>query len=315
MSARGRCGRASSSVGWTSWHRCDVGRPFWAVCRHSSRAAAPDPVTLGSVTSRVPVLLSSSSVFPERTAAAFQLAAALGYDGVEVMVWTDAVSQDAGALRGLAEHYGVPVLSVHAPCLLVTQRVWSPDPWERLRRSAELASVLGAPTVVVHPPFTWQREYARTFAEGLNAIVREYPDLRFPVENMYPVRMGRRQFVPYVPGWDPTETGYASYTLDLSHCAASRTDALAMADRMGERLAHVHLGDGTGEGRDEHLVPGRGGQPCAELLRSLAGRGFTGSVAVEVTTRGAKSRERREADLREALEFARAHLTAPSPID
>ncbi|WP_207914630.1 sugar phosphate isomerase/epimerase, partial [Micromonospora sp. KC213] len=267
------------------------------------------------MTSRVPVLLSSSSVFPERTAAAFQLAAALGYDGVEVMVWTDAVSQDAGALRGLAEHYGVPVLSVHAPCLLVTQRVWSPDPWERLRRSAELASVLGAPTVVVHPPFTWQREYARTFAEGLNAIVREYPDLRFPVENMYPVRMGRRQFVPYVPGWDPTETGYASYTLDLSHCAASRTDALAMADRMGERLAHVHLGDGTGEGRDEHLVPGRGGQPCAELLRSLAGRGFTGSVAVEVTTRGAKSRERREADLREALEFARAHLTAPSPID
>ncbi|MEV4491444.1 sugar phosphate isomerase/epimerase [Micromonospora coxensis] len=266
------------------------------------------------MTSRVPVLLSSSSVFPERTAAAFQMAAALGYDGVEVMVWTDAVSQDAGALRGLAEHYGVPVLSVHAPCLLVTQRVWSPDPWERLRRSAELAETLGAPTVVVHPPFTWQRDYARTFAEGLDRIARQHPDLRFPVENMYPVRMAGRQFVPYVPGWDPTEAGYASYTLDLSHCAASHTDALEMADRMGAGLAHVHLGDGTGEGRDEHLVPGRGGQPCAELLRSLAGRGFTGSVAVEVTTRGAKSRAVREADLREALEFARANLTAASPV-
>lgn len=261
------------------------------------------------------MLLSTSSVFPERTAAAFQLAAALGYDGIEVMVWTDAVSQDAGALRGLSEHYGVPVLSVHAPCLLVTQRVWSPDPWERLRRSAELASALGAPTVVVHPPFTWQRDYARNFSAGLDAIAGEYPDLLFPVENMYPVRMAGRQFVPYVPGWDPTETGYASYTLDLSHCAASHTDALAMADRMGDRLAHVHLGDGTGEGRDEHLVPGRGSQPCAELLRSLAGRGFTGSVAVEVTTRGAKSRADREADLREALAFARAHLTAPSPVD
>ncbi|WP_199562054.1 sugar phosphate isomerase/epimerase family protein [Micromonospora deserti] len=267
------------------------------------------------MTSRVPVLLSSSSVFPERTAAAFQLAAALGYDGVEVMVWTDAVSQDAGALRGLAEHYGVPVLSVHAPCLLVTQRVWSPDPWERLRRSAELASALGAPTVVVHPPFTWQRDYARTFAEGLDRIAGQYPDLRFPVENMYPVRMAGRQFVPYVPGWDPTETGYASYTLDLSHCAASHTDSLEMADRMGDRLAHVHLGDGTGEGRDEHLVPGRGNQPCAEVLRSLAGRRFTGSVAVEVTTRGAKSRADREADLREALDFARQHLSAPSPVD
>lgn len=244
------------------------------------------------------------------------MAAALGYDGVEVMVWTDAVSQDAGALRGLSEHYGVPVLSVHAPCLLVTQRVWSPDPWERLRKSAELAETLGAPTVVVHPPFTWQRDYARFFSDGLARIADQHRGLRFAVENMYPVRMAGRQFVPYVPGWNPTETGYDAYTLDLSHCAASHTDALNMADQMGAQLAHVHLGDGTGEGRDEHLVPGRGTQPCAELLSSLGGRGFTGSVAVEVATRRAKSRAEREADLRAALEFAREHLSSTaSPVD
>lgn len=269
--------------------------------------------TLADVTADVPVLLSSSSVFPEPTAAAFEMAAALGYDGVEVMVWTDAVSQDAGALAGLAKHYGVPVLSVHAPCLLVTQRVWSSDPWERLRRAAMLADTLGAPTVVVHPPFTWQRDYARNFAAGRARLAEQFPDLRFAVENMYPVRMGRREFVPYAPGWDPTVTGYDAYTLDLSHCAASRSDSLAMADAMGDRLAHIHLGDGTGEGRDEHLVPGRGGQPCGELLTSLAGRGFSGSVAVEVATRGAGSRADREADLAEALAFARRHLGAATP--
>ena len=126
--------------------------------------------------------LSTSSVFPEPTAAAFEMASTLGYDGIEVMVWTDAVSQDAGALRGLAEHYGVPVLSIHAPCLLVTQRVWSADPWERLRRSAELADTLGAPTVVVHPPFTWQRDYARTFTTGLASLAGQYPSIRFAVE-------------------------------------------------------------------------------------------------------------------------------------
>lgn len=259
------------------------------------------------------VLLSSSSVFPEPTAAAFEMAGALGYDGVEVMVWTDAVSQDAGALRGLSEHYGVPIGSIHAPCLLVTQRVWSPDPWERLRRSAVLAETLDAPTVVVHPPFSWQREYARGFADGLEKLSGEFPGVRFAVENMYPVKMAGRQFVPYQPGWNPIETGYDSYTLDLSHCAASHSDALVMADGMGGAMAHVHLGDGTGEGRDEHLVPGRGTQPCAELLASLAGRGFTGSVAVEVATRGAKSRADREADLRTSLAFARQHLTTPTP--
>ncbi|NJC69314.1 sugar phosphate isomerase/epimerase [Planosporangium thailandense] len=262
-----------------------------------------------------PVLLSSSSVFPEPTAAAFEVAATLGYDGLEIMVWNDAVSQDAGALRGLSEHYGVPVLSVHAPCLLVTQRVWSADPWERLRRAADLAENLGAPTVVVHPPFTWQREYARGFKPGISRIAESYPKIRFAVENMYPVRMAGREFVPYSPGWDPTAAGFDDYTLDLSHCAASHTNALAMADAMAGRLTHVHLGDGTGEGRDEHLVPGRGGQPCAELLQSLVPRGFRGSVAVEVSTRRAASRAEREADLAESLAFARQHLGTPSTVD
>lgn len=264
---------------------------------------------------RIPVLLSSSSVFPEPTAAAFALAASLGYDGVEVMVWTDAVSQDAGALLGLSRHYGVPVRSVHAPCLLVTQRVWSADPWERLRRSAVLAEALGAPVVVVHPPFTWQRDYARGFAGGLEQLRSRHPAVRFAVENMYPVRMAGRVFVPYAPGWDPTAVGYPAYTLDLSHCAAARNDALEMADAMGPALAHVHLGDGSGEGRDEHLVPGRGTQPCAGLLSSLCARGFTGSIAVEVSTRRARSRAERETDLAEALAFARAHLAASSTVD
>lgn len=257
------------------------------------------------------MLLSTSSVFPEPTAAAFEVAAKLGYDGVEVMVWTDAVSQDADALAGLSSHYGVPVRSVHAPCLLVTQRVWGGDPVTRLRRSADLATALDAGVVVVHPPFGWQREYARAFPELLTTLEAEYPRLRFAVENMYPVRMARREFVPYTPGWDPTRAGYKNYTLDISHCAAARADALAMADAMGSGLAHVHLGDGTDKGRDEHLVPGRGTQPCAELLQSLPGRGFTGTVAVEVATRRAPSRQAREADLAETLQFARTHLGTP----
>jgi sugar phosphate isomerase/epimerase len=261
------------------------------------------------VKARTPVALSTSSVFPEPTAAAFEVAAALGYDGVEVMVWNDAVSQDAGALRGLSQHYGLPVLSVHAPCLLVTQRVWSPDPWERLRRSADLAGVLECEVVVVHPPFAWQRDYARTFSAGLTRLAGTHPKVRFAVENMFPLRMAGRQFLPHAGGWDPTVAGYDAYTLDISHCAAARTDSAAMAEAMGDRMVHLHLGDGSGEGRDEHLVPGRGNQPCAQVLRSLVARDFAGVVAVEVNTRRAPSRAERERDLAEALAFAREHLT------
>jgi sugar phosphate isomerase/epimerase len=206
-------------------------------------------------------------------------------------------------------------MSVHAPCLLVTQRVWSADPWQRLRRAADLAETLGADTVVVHPPFTWQRDYARGFGAGLDDVGVDHPGISFAIENMYPVRMAGREFVPYSPGWDPTLAGFNAYTLDLSHCAASRSDALAMADTMAGRLAHVHLGDGTGEGRDEHLVPGRGNQPCAGLLESLVRRGYRGCVAVEVSTRRSTSRAERVADLAESLAFARQHLATPSTVD
>lgn len=261
--------------------------------------------------SGAPILLSTSSVYPEPTAVGFELAAELGYDGVEVMVFTDSVSQDTDTLARLSDHYGVRVGSVHAPCLLMTQRVWSPDPWERLRRSALMARQLGASTVVIHPPFAWQKTYAREFAQGLARLAEEFSPIRFAVENMYPVKMAGKKFMPYAPHWDPTIEGFGAYTLDISHCAASATDVFAMLTRMGPDLAHVHLGDGNGPGRDEHAVPGRGAMPCADVLKHLGEIGFRGAIALEVSTRKAGNRAKREADLAESLAFARKHLVYP----
>ena len=255
--------------------------------------------------------LSTASVYPEPAAAAFELAAALGYDGVEVMVWTDPVSQDPYALRELAHQHGVAILAVHAPCLLITQRVWSPDPWEKLQRAQSAAEVLGAQTVVVHPPFRWQLDYARRFRQGIERMANE-TDVLFAVENMFPLRVRGREVSAYQPSWDVAGEyePYRDYTLDLSHTAVSRSDALAMLAAMGKRLSHLHIADGTGLGKDEHLIPGRGNQPCAEVLESVAANGYRGHVIVEVNTRRALSRAQREAELAEALAFCRLHLVA-----
>ncbi|WP_435846993.1 sugar phosphate isomerase/epimerase family protein [Streptomyces eurythermus] len=257
----------------------------------------------------VRIALSTASVYPESTATAFEIAARLGYDGVEVMVWTDPVSQDIEALRRLSDYHGVPILAVHAPCLLITQRVWTTDPWTKLRRARAAAEKLGASTVVVHPPFRWQRQYARGFVEGIWRMADE-TDVRFAVENMYPWRYRDREMLAYAPDWDVTHNDYRHFTIDLSHTATARTDALDMVERMGDRLGHVHLADGRGSAKDEHLVPGRGTQPCAELLERLVRTGFDGHVVIEVNTRRAMSGAEREADLAEALAFTRAHLSA-----
>jgi sugar phosphate isomerase/epimerase len=264
------------------------------------------------VTTRV--ALSTSSVYPERTPDAFEIAARLGYDGIEVMVYTDPVSQDADVLRRLSDYHKMPILSVHAPTLLLTQRVWGRDPWEKLRKSKDLAERVGAPVVVVHPPFLWQREYARSFEAGIEKMEQE-SDVIFAVENMFPLRAGGAGVAGYAPHWDPTKLSADHVTLDLSHTAASGSDAMAMAVELGTRLSHVHLADGTGTvvgtGQDEHLVPGRGGQPCAEMLQSLTTSGYSGMVVLEVNTRRALSKEERLADLAESLEFTRRHLGLP----
>ena len=256
------------------------------------------------------VALSTASVFPDRVADAFEIAARLGYDGLEVMVSADAVSQDVGALQRLADYHGVPVLALHAPCLLVTQRVWGYEPWGKLVRSQEAAQQLGAKVVVVHPPFRWQRDYARDFSAGL-ARMTEESDIVFAVENMYPLRAGGAEVAAYAPHWNPLFMDSPHVALDLSHTATSGSDAYAMAEELCDRLAHVHMADGSGlPNRDEHLVPGRGTQPCAPLLEKLAADGYRGMVVLEVNTRRATTREARLADLSEALEFTRRHLAA-----
>ena len=269
-------------------------------------------LSLGTRSGGALVALSTASVFPDRVPDAFEIAARLGYDGLEVMVSADAVSQDVDVLRRLADYHGMPVLALHAPCLLVTQRVWGREPWGKLVRSKEVAEALGARVVVVHPPFRWQRDYAKDFTEGL-ARMSEESDIVFAVENMYPLRAGGAEVAPYAPHWNPVQMDTPHVTLDLSHTAVSGSDAIAMAEELGGRLAHVHMADGTGLPKDEHLVPGRGTQPCAPLLRKLATDGYSGTVVLEVNTRRAATRDARLADLAEALAFTRRHLSPAQP--
>ncbi|MEV0687591.1 sugar phosphate isomerase/epimerase [Nocardia sp. NPDC050378] len=273
--------------------------------------------------------LSTASVYPENTQAAFRYAAELGYDGIELMVWAEPASQNIDTVQSYAKRYGVRVLAVHAPCLLISQRVWGADPVAKLERSVRAAEALGADTVVVHPPFRWQRRYARGFAEQVGELEAHHP-VKVAVENMFPMRADTlfregavrrlerragpgRAVSAFSPSYDPTDTGFDHYTLDLSHTATAGTDALELARRMGEGLVHLHLADGRGAAHDEHLVPGDGTQPCAQLCEYLVDTGFRGHAVAEINTQNARTTAARSVLLARTLEFARRHLTGATP--
>lgn len=261
----------------------------------------------------IPVALSTSSIYPLGVAEGFSLAHDLGYDGMEVMVTHRTETQQADVLNGLSSRFGLPIMAIHAPTLLLTQQVWG-SAWEKLRRSAKLAAAVGCDTVVAHPPFRWQAGYAEGFAEGIAELEQE-SGVRFCVENMYPWRAGGRTAAMYLPHWDPVDQSYPHVTWDFSHAATAETDSLAACRALGDRLKHVHLTDGWSNGfKDDHLIPGHGEQPVAETLELIAspdfagGQGFRGVVAVEVATRAAKQVGERERWLAESLAFARKHL-------
>ena len=256
--------------------------------------------------------LSTVSVYPESSAHAFSYAASLGYEAIEVMVGIDSLSQQTSAIKQLSDHHAMPVCAVHAPCLLFTQRVWGTEPWGKLERSAEMAQAVGAEVVVVHPPFRWQKTYARDFVDGIAALEAS-TGIAFAVENMYPWRASSRGMEMYLPGWDPSSESYANTTIDLSHAAIAQSDVILMAKRLGDRLTHIHLTDGSGSAKDEHLVPGRGNMGAAAFLRHLAKVDFDGEIVLEINTRKCKDVAEREADLRESLEFAREHVSVGTP--
>ncbi len=117
----------------------------------------------------IPVALSTSSVYPLGVTEGFSIAEDLGYDGVEVMVTHRTETQQAEVLNRLSQKFGMEVLAIHAPTLLLTQQVWG-SAWEKLAKSAQLALDVGCGVVVAHPPFRWQAGYAERFAEGIAEI-------------------------------------------------------------------------------------------------------------------------------------------------
>ena len=261
--------------------------------------------------------MSTSSVYPLAPEHAFRLARLAGFDGLEVMVTNNPATQDAATLRELSHRYGLPILSIHAPVLLLTQFVWGQDPRVKLERSAELARAVGASTVVVHPPFRWQASYARDFERIVRETATTY-GVEISVENMFAWKIAGRSLKAYSPSADPTLMDVDAMTLDFSHASLAGRDSLEFAMAMGSRLRHVHLCDGSGsvdEGKifDEHLLPGHGSEPVAEVLEYLAKQGWSGSIVAEVNTRKAKTEQAQLELLFETLAFARDTLADSAP--
>ena len=234
---------------------------------------------------RPPIICSTISVFSKPIDAAFPLFARTGFDGIELMVTNDPDTQDATRVRALSEDHALPVLAVHAPFLLMSRRVWGRDPLGKIDRAIELALGIGAPLVVVHPPYRWQSAYRRWLDEALPSLAAER-GVRVAVENMFPLRV-RGRSVARLHAHQSLEDldRFPDVTLDTSHLAVSGLDPVEAVARLGDRLAHVHLSNNAGKGWDSHLPLDEGVLDLGPFLEALAGRRFRGAISLEIDLR------------------------------
>src|SRR5437773_12329053 len=76
-------------------------------------------------------------------------------------------TQEPHLLRPLADEHGLRIDAITAPFLLATRRVWGAEPTGKIYRAVHLAEEVGAPLVVIHPPYVWQVRFRRWAQENL----------------------------------------------------------------------------------------------------------------------------------------------------
>jgi sugar phosphate isomerase/epimerase len=212
--------------------------------------------------------------------AALDAVAEAGFSSVELMVTRDPRTQDPEPVARLTSERGLAVAAVHGPFLVLTRGVWGFNSKSKTLRGVEMCRALGATTLIVHPPLAWEQSYARWLASDASS----FRGVTVAVENMYPTWVAGRPLRGY--RWtNPRDLAGAAHSvaLDLSHLAVARHDALAAFALLRSKLAHVHLSNNAGNGRDGHLPLEEGVVPIDRLLAEMLRTHYAGGVSLELS--------------------------------
>lgn len=240
---------------------------------------------------------------------ALDIVAEAGFTAIELMVTRDPSTHEPELPGRLAAERGLRIDSVHAPFLAITRTVWGIDPIGKISRGLEMCRELGASVMVVHPPFLWERAYARWLLEEARDT-ESSTGVRVAVETMYPRWVAGRRLRAY--RWHTPallRDAVASAVIDTSHLAVSRQDIIQGLDTLLPKLCHVHLSDNAGDGRDGHLEIEQGILPLERFLASLGRSDYAGAVCLELSVRRYVQDHRGLADmLRRNRLFVEEHL-------
>lgn len=244
----------------------------------------------------------------------FVIAREGGFDGCEIVV--DQRFMSDGYLERVQECLAIlPVHTIHAP--FMKMKKWGTKVNE-LKRTIDIARVLGAAVVNFHPPawLTMEINFSKWLHE-INDFQKELDcsDIALTIENM--PRAGKRlMLASYILNNidDLIAFGIAHnlyFTFDTTHLATFGTDIVASFIKVFRtgRLRNIHLSD-FGD-HESHLFLGRGVLPIVKLLNTARRLDYDGPITFEVSPgQLPKDRQWLIKLIRYQLEFLKLHTGA-----
>lgn len=247
---------------------------------------------------------------------AVRMIARAGFDCADLGMFNDAMTfghddpllldgyeEYARNLRNVAEESGICFNQAHAP-FSMDMGVWETDEkaWEdvllRIRRAIEVAGILGAPRIVVHPVqymIYWDtdpaymlnknREFYRLLIDDAKKA-----GVKICVENMWRMDLNSRiirdsvcaspyEFAQYVDTFNQDADIFCA-CLDIGHCYITSHDPANAVRVLGSRLEALHVHD-TDFFRDLHTCPLTGKIDQYAVAQALAEIGYKGDFTLE----------------------------------
>jgi len=272
------------------------------------------------------IALSTGSLFTYGTARVARLAAAAGFDGLEIMIDDRWDTRDAAYLAEVARAAGIPILSLHAP-FRPGMDGWGGDEVVRVARTVDLARALDARVVVAHPPVRYQwlsiryppfinvsaltpfrrrSRYRRWMTMELAAFGTR-AGITIAIENMPRHRLGARMINLFDLNEIRDLRELPALTFDTTHLGTWGVDLLDTYQALADRVVHVHLSNYDGR---QHRLPQDGRLALGPFLGALRSRGFGGIIVVELDpeSSGAGDDRRVQDRLAAAAAFCREHF-------
>lgn len=235
-----------------------------------------------------------------------EMLADAGFEGIDfndipVMteVWDKSYKEYAKHLCSVADNFGISFCQAHAPIIGSLLSEYDGNMQfaiDRICRSIEFSSLIGAENVVIHP--IQNRKYAtdpeRVFEENMNYMSKlvtcaEDYGIKVAIENMVmPTLDGVRkrdgvcadpkEFKRYI---DALDSKYVTGCLDFGHSALSGREPQDMLRVMGsDYITSVHIHDNDFVS-DCHQLPCTMKMDWDEICKAMADIGYKGNFTLE----------------------------------